>query len=264
MINKKLALLIFVLLLIDISCKRVQDNEMRNEITNSKPLTVLQIISYARSHWEDDEPKYSSSKVCNDFDFCSLTPVESSKTNEYQIKIYYNDRKEIVKVLKSSDLEDNDFEFHVIHNSEFDYSILFVREFYDYSEMESEFIEGFFFVYKKHCYFVSFDSYPFCVMGLDSQLKVVSTLKFYSNKLTYKTKANYKNKDHLYSETFFKPKSNFVIGKNTLFTDLADQISLDINFTLDKERKLGLVQDLDHLPLWVFAGHQEYDVLSAP
>jgi hypothetical protein len=246
--------LLTIFFLGDISCNKSQDLKHNPKL--------FEIISLAKSHFSDKKRDYTKNAIYDSFDFFSLKPSNHLNTTGNYVKLFYNEHNEIVKVFKAEKLEDSDFEFSFIQDSP--YTIFFAEQIYD-TEFENEQddpINGFFLVYGDRCYFLSFQE-PFCIMELDRDLKAIQTLKFRSNKLLYKTKVNYKNEYHLYSDTFYSPDTPYQLTGETLFSDIIEQFS-SRKFTFDRELKIGWLKEQDHLPLWIFWGLHEYDVVTKP
>ncbi|MFZ6009278.1 MAG: hypothetical protein ACOYXT_02925 [Bacteroidota bacterium] len=255
MFNSRLILVVIsTLALVCASC------ESQNSYDGGS-LNFQEVRSFARSHFLDSIPEASKVESFSDFDFLNLKAIKGSRAEELEVKVYYNEKNEIVKIGMLSDLRDNDFEFRVVRNEDSGYSVLYAEEFYD--QHESQYIYGFFIVYKAACYFVSFEN-PLCIMRLDSHLKAIQTLRFKDDDLTYKTTINYRDSIHLYSESFFKPTSTFSIDEKTTLENVIKCFDSEEKFITEKELVIGLVPELDHIPLWTFEGHHEYDMLKEP
>jgi hypothetical protein len=252
---KLLTVFLFTLLLIA-SCSK--DGSYTEKVES---LNLAQVRQYARSHFLDTIPEHSRVEIFSDFDFHNFEPLKESKNKEYKVTVYYNDENKIIKLTRASTLPDNDYEFRVIRNEKMHYLILYAEEFYEHSE--SEYIYSFFLVYKNECYFISFES-PLCVMQLDSHLRAMNTLRFNTNRLAYRTMINYKDSIHLYSESFFKPVVDILINDSTTVDDVTRHFSDTEKFVFEKELVIGLLKEYDHLPLWRFEGHHEYDTQAIP
>jgi hypothetical protein len=229
-------------------------------------LKLSDVVTFAKEHWTDSTPSNLVSKTFADFDFNRLKPIENSDNKDYKITVFYNEQKEIMKIYKSDRLPDSDFEFKFIFNRDLNYVIFFAKQFFS-DEMQNEQngpVLGFFVLYNDHCYFISLGARPFCIMNLDSNLKVISTLRFCSGELRYKTKIKYINSGHLYSDILYSAKNKMTIDKQTTLTDVLSQFDVNANFVYEREMKLGWVEDQDHLPLWIMGGLHEYDVQVAP
>lgn len=251
---------ILVLIIFLGGCNKAKNNANQNTDTVDS-LTLFGVRSFARSHFLDSIPNASKTKVFTDFDFSSFKGLKESNANDYSVEVYYNEQNGIVKIRRTSNLPDNDFEFRVAYGPESKYVVLYAEEFFD--QYESEYIYGFFLLYENACYFISFDN-PFCLMQLDSRLNPIQTLQFKSDKLVYRTKINYRDSIHLYSESFFKPTSHFSVNGRTKLNDVTRYFHSGNAFVFEKELVLGLIPELDYIPLWTFEGHHEYDLSVRP
>jgi len=230
------------------------------------PLRLQEVISYAQSQWPGFDHPYSDRKIFNEFDFYDLLPLQQADSSIDKFSVFYSDKMRIVKILRESTLKDSDFEFKFIDDSSVDYSIFFAERYYEdeLNNEQNDAVRGFILNYDDHCYFVSFDNSPLCIMELDSHLKVLKTLRFCSNQLIYRTKVNYVNNVDLYSDSLYVPKGKFSINTETLFSDVVKQFDSEITFYFEREMKFGLIKDDMHLPLWILGGHHEYESQISP
>lgn len=263
MVKLQLIFLLNVLSVCAVSCNKGQDKV--NIIIDDENLRLVDVISYAQSHRPNYEQEYSKYGTFGDFDFSHLTPIDNSVATGSEVDVFYNIEKEITKVSISSNLPDNDFEFEIVRNKKYNYSIVYARQIFNDGRRDQ--VNGFFLIHRNKCYFVTFDRHPFYVMYLDNQLKVISTLrslKFDSKRFFFKTKLKYNNGIYLSSEAFYIPNKDLIIDNKTLVQDIVNQFNSDDGYSFEMNLKLGLVEGLEHIPLWAYNGHHEYDLSATP
>ncbi|SHH75293.1 hypothetical protein SAMN04488109_5149 [Chryseolinea serpens] len=251
------AVLLMLFFVLSLSCNRSRD--LKRDVVDE--IKVSDVIMFAKSHFSSYERASSVTEKYDNFDFNSLKPSKRTNPIVSYVKVFYDERRELAKVLSISKFKDSDFEFNFVENREFKYTVFFARQIYDtqYENEQGDVVDGFFLVINNRCFFFGFQE-PFCIMELNDDLKAVETLKFRLNRLDYGTKVNYNDQIHLYSETFYQPKKVFEFDKETSVSDVIRQFeSIDIDFIFYNERKIGWVKNLDHLPLWIFGGLHEYD-----
>lgn len=252
------ATLLMLVAILQLSCAHSQDN-----IKQSPDLKLSEVISFARKHIVEEPAKNNKSKIYPYFDFNLLRPSQKLSDIFSSADVFYNNSK-VQRVILASKFKDSDFDFYFVNDSIHGYTIFFAEQIYDseYENEQGDIANGFFLAYEGHCYFIGLEG-PLCIMQLDSDLKAIQTLRFESNRLHYKTKVNYRDKCHLYSDTFYSPMQVFEITDETTIGDVVGIFSR-ADFEIYKEIKIGWVREDDHLPLWIFGGHHEYDWLAKP
>jgi hypothetical protein len=263
MVKIQLIILLNVLSICVVSCNKGQDTPPIND--DNQSLKLVDVISYAQFHRPDSEQEYSDYRTFNDFDFSQLVALDNSYAIDNKVKVFYNDKKEIIRVSMYSNLLDNDFEFEIVSNTKSNYSIVYAKQIFN--DEKKDIVNGFFLIYSNKSYFVTFDRHPFCVMYLDNHLKAISTLrslKFDSKKFFFKTKVNYSNNKNLDSESFYIPNKDIIINNETLLEYVINQFNSDVDYRFEMKLKLGLVEGQEHIPLWAYNGHHEFDISATP
>lgn len=261
MVFKTIVSLVFILfILVLLACK--DNNHVSNNLDIQ--LKLKQVVEYASSHKSEFPDQFQRSAQFPSFDFSKLIPLENTSLDN-RIDVFYNHKAEIAKIIVKSVNGNDKFEFNFIKNSIDNYTIIYIS--YVTNSGVREHVEGFIFNYKQSSYFITFNNDPFCVMTLDSNLQVISTLrtlKFYPDSLYFKTRVNYREGSLLDSETFYVPQSPLANSASTLVEDVVNQFSSNLGYDHEMELKLGIAEPDKYLPLWLWNGHQQYDIEVTP
>jgi hypothetical protein len=228
----------------------------------TKLITFNEVVAFAKTNISRRDSIVKSIYI-DDFDFQTLSQLKHVNPLVASVRLSYGSNDKIVQVLTKSKYQDSDFEFNFAQNDKKNYAIFFARQIFDtaYENEQNGPVMGFFLAIENRCFFIGLVE-PLCVMELDGELKAIKTLRFNSNNLEYATEVRYREKYHIYSDRLYKPKSHFELTESTTIFDLLSQFDMIGNpnhFSVDSERRIGWVKELDHLPLWTFSGLHEYD-----
>lgn len=254
---------IFVMVLLALGCKNDADSRASTGQDAQEKLTLSKVIHDAKASRSGAEGHATVARF-RKFDFAELTALDPVKEGE-GLDVFLNDRNEIIKVATSKGFSEESFEFQFLRNRKDNYTILLIN--YVNSGGTREDVNGFIVNVNHKSYFITYDDHPLCVMQLDAGLKVISTirtLKFHSDSMYYKTNVNYDDDGMLNSETFYTAEHPLAINVSTLLQAVTAQFDSDLGYHLEMKLKLGIHEADKHLPLWLWNGHQEYDVEATP
>lgn len=269
MINHYLALSFLLITLI--AC--IESSKLRNggdsilRQEQKEPLRLRDIFDFVIQNMPDDTSYYRSSQTYQSFDFNKFEPVGLAKNSN--ITVYYNDENQIVKLRTANHDEYISFEFDVITNVGHNYRVLILHNNYNETN-ERLWIPGFILIYGGKSYFfgvkqVGQESFlkttkqVSTVMLLNDGLIAEKTLKFNFNQLLFVTEVIYRDRNVLYSERLFKPLKKWELTDNIFLSTLENKMNInEENYSFFKERRIGIAEGFENIPLWHWGGNHEY------